>query len=235
MFSIRLYTALDQDSPMHTAATLTPTPSDAPATAPLRVGLPAPVFRARSTQGELSLADYRGRWLLLFFHPADFTPVCTSEFVALAARHTEFEALGCALLGVSADSVYAHLAWLEDLRRHFGAEVRFPLVEDSGLRIAAAYGLLDPAAGDTGSIRACYVLDPQGIVRALLWYPPQVGRHADELLRLVSALVHSAQQGLSTPAGWAPGKPMLESAPDHAEQIPAEAADRPWYYRERQP
>lgn len=213
-----------------------PTNQQTTAAAPLRIGQAAPTFAARSTQGEVRLSDYRGNWLLLFFHPADFTPVCTSEFVQLAGRAPEFAALGCALVGVSADSVYAHLAWLADLRQHLATEVRFPLVEDSGLRIAAAYGLLDPDAGDTAAIRACFVLDPAGIVRAVLWYPPQVGRSVDELLRLVSALVQSERNGLSVPAGWQPGQALLESAPVSTDaQNQSGVPTGLWYYRERQP
>lgn len=221
---------------MHTIATISATDAQSAAGAPLRIGQHAPTFAARSTHGEVRLSDYRGGWLLLFFHPADFTPVCTSEFVQLAARAPDFAALGCALLGVSADSVYAHLAWLADLKQHFGTAVPFPLVEDSGLRIASAYGLLDPTAGDTAAIRSCLVIDPAGVVRAVLWYPPQIGRNVDELLRLVGALVHSERHGLSTPAGWQPGQALLETAPASTGQLDAEGRqDRLWYYRERHP
>jgi peroxiredoxin (alkyl hydroperoxide reductase subunit C) len=201
--------------------------------APLRIGVQAPTFVARSTDGECSLAAFRGRWLLLFFHPADFTPVCTSEFVRLAQLNCAFEAVGCDLLGVSADSVYAHLAWMRDIEESFGLRLQFPLVEDSALLIARAYGLLDADSADTATVRASFVIDPVGVVRAINWYPLNVGRNVDELLRLVQALVTAHEQTASTPAGWLPGQPVLDSAPACLADLGSSSLPAGWYYRER--
>ncbi|WP_221410276.1 peroxiredoxin, partial [Paraburkholderia dinghuensis] len=178
----------------------------------LRIGDPAPEFRARTTCGECALADYRGNWLLLFAHPADFTPVCTSEFIGFAKAQDKFDAIGCKLLGLSIDSLYSHLAWLRDIHERFGVRVTFPIVEDSSMAIATAYGMLDPLAPDAGAIRASYVIDPQGVIRAMSWYPLNVGRSVDEQLRLVRALQVADENGVSTPEGWHEGMPMLELA-----------------------
>ncbi|WP_025813177.1 peroxiredoxin, partial [Komagataeibacter kakiaceti] len=158
---------------------------------PLRIGDVAPDFQARTTKGEVRLSDFRGRWLVLFSHPADFTPVCTSEFIALARAADRFAALDCALLGLSVDSLYAHLAWLDAIQDRFGVEIPFPLVEDPSMAVARAYGMLDPTAQNSATVRATYVIDPAGTIRALLWYPMTVGRSVDELLRLVAALRRS--------------------------------------------
>jgi peroxiredoxin 2/4 len=199
----------------------------------LRIGDPAPEFRARTTCGERSLADYRGRWLLLFAHPADFTPVCTSEFISFAKAQDKFDAIGCELLGLSVDSLYSHLAWLRDIHERFGVTVRFPIVEDPSMVIAAAYGMLDPLAPDAAAIRASYLIDPHGVIRAMSWYPLNVGRSVDEQWRLVRALQVADENGASTPEGWQEGMPMLELAPtslDTAlENVPDGAT---WYFRE---
>lgn len=199
----------------------------------LRIGDPAPEFRARTTCGERSLADYRGRWLLLFAHPADFTPVCTSEFISFAKAQDKFDAIGCELLGLSVDSLYSHLAWLRDIHERFGVTVRFPIVEDPSMVIATAYGMLDPLAPDAAAIRASYLIDPQGVIRAMSWYPLNVGRSVEEQWRLVRALQVADENGASTPEGWQEGMPMLELAPtslDTAlENVPDGAT---WYFRE---
>jgi peroxiredoxin (alkyl hydroperoxide reductase subunit C) len=199
-----------------------------------RIGEPAPEFTARSTHGPCSLSDYRGRWLLFLSHPADFTPVCTSEFVALARAADAFAGRGCDLLALSADSVFAHLAWLRSIREAFGVDVGFPIVEDPSMAIARAYGMIHPQAGDTATIRASFAIDPEGIVQALVYYPMQVGRSVPELLRLLDALQAARRGGLSTPADWQPGQPALAS-PARTVQDADRAAAQPdapaWYYR----
>jgi peroxiredoxin (alkyl hydroperoxide reductase subunit C) len=201
---------------------------------PLRIGDAAPGFTARTTCGERSLSDYLGSWLLLFAHPADFTPVCTSEFVSLAKAEPAFEAIGCELLGISVDSLYSHVAWLRDIHERFGVKVTFPIVEDPSMAIATAYGMLDPQSPDAGTVRASYVIDPQGIVRAMTWYPMNVGRSVSEQLRLVKALQAAELTGASTPEGWLEDMPLLESAPTTLEEaLQAGRDDAPWYFRER--
>lgn len=202
---------------------------------PIRVGEPAPEFHARTTRGDCSLSDFRGSWLLLFAHPADFTPVCTSEFVSLARASAQFDAIGCKMLGISVDSLYAHLAWLRDIHERFGVKVTFPVAEDPSMVIATAYGMLDPQSPDAASVRASYVIDPQGIIQAIIWYPINVGRSVDEQLRLVKALQAADRSGASTPEGWDGAAPLLRPAPTTLDEILHEsgADDPPWYFRQQ--
>ncbi|MDK1491199.1 peroxiredoxin [Sinorhizobium sp. 7-81] len=200
----------------------------------LRINDIAPGFSARSTAGDVSLASYRGRWVLFFSHPADFTPVCTSEFMALARAKERFAALECELLGLSVDSLYAHVAWLRDIERSFGVKVDFPLIEDPSMAIAQAYGMLDSASPSSATVRATYVIDPEGVIRAIVWYPMNVGRSVDELLRLVEALQASLREGASTPEGWRSGDPLVEQpAVTMEEAETANGSKGAWYYRER--
>ena len=182
---------------------------DADAPRSLRIGDVAPNFTARTTQGEMTLDQYRGRWVVFFSHPADFTPVCTSEFVALAKAAPQFEELDCVLLGLSIDSLYSHVAWLRAIKDVFGVEVPFPVVEDPSMAVGYAYGMLDEQAGDASAVRATYFIDPEGIIRALNWYPMNVGRSVDEMLRTVRALQRSADGQAYMPADWQPGDDVL--------------------------
>lgn len=197
---------------------------------PLRIGDLAPDFEARTTLGPKRLSDYRGRWLVLFSHPADFTPVCTSEFIGLARRHAEFTAMDCDLLALSVDSLYAHLAWLKDIHDRFGVKVGFPVIEDPSIAIGRAYGMVDADTPDSTAVRASYVIDPQGRVRALSWYPMNVGRSVEELLRLVKALQAADRDGGSAPEGWTEGAPLLAPAPL---DLDAALKDADWYFREQ--
>lgn len=178
-------------------------------TPPLRIGDPAPVFAARSTQGQLSLSSYLGRWVILFAHPADFTPVCTSEFVALAKAAEQFAALDCALIGVSIDSLYSHLAWIRMIHDMTGVAIEFPLVEDPTMEIARAYGMIGADAHDAGPVRWTYFIDPHGILRASLCYPPSVGRSIPEMLRVLAALQRTDRGDVLAPADWHPGDDLL--------------------------
>ncbi|MEZ6035873.1 MAG: peroxiredoxin [Planctomycetota bacterium] len=202
-----------------------------------RLNDPAPDFEARTTHGPRRLEDYAGRWLVLFSHPADFTPVCTSEFVAFARRYDEFQAEECDLLGLSIDSTYAHIAWLRSIRDKFGVEVPFPVIEDISMAIANAYGMVHPGASDTSTVRATFVIDPDGMLRATIYYPLSVGRSVDEILRLVRALRTAARLRMATPEAWQPGQPVVEPPPET--MLAAEAAPPTdglcvdWYYRTR--
>ncbi|MFD1744984.1 peroxiredoxin [Rhizobium helianthi] len=195
---------------------------------------PAPAFTARSTQGPISLSSYRGKWVLLFSHPADFTSVCTSEFLAFARAEQEFARLDCALLGLSVDSLYAHLAWLKDIEEKFGIKIGFPLIEDSSMVIARAYGMLDANAGGSGTVRGSFVIDPVGVIRAIVWYPMNVGRSVAELLRLVEALQTAEREQALTPEGWKPGEALMEPAATRFDQAGPLKTGETWYYRERQ-
>jgi peroxiredoxin 2/4 len=200
----------------------------------LLIGSPAPSFTTRTTMGDRSLQFYRGRWLVFFSHPADFTPVCTSEFVAFAKAHPKFQRIGCDLLALSVDSLFAHIAWVRSIQEKFDVSVQFPIAEDPSLVIAMAYGMIHPDASNAATVRATFVIDPLGIVRALVWYPMSTGRSVTEVLRLVQALQVSDKEGASTPEGWQVGERLVEPTPltvDAAAEPGGEAFD--WYYRIR--
>lgn len=185
--------------------------TDTPATPsqPIRIGKNAPGFRARTTLGERSLSEYRGQWLILFSHPADFTPVCTTEFISLAKSADQFEAAGCALLGLSVDSIYSHIAWVTAIKHKFGVIVPFPIIEDPSMAISCAYGMIDDAAIDSATVRSTYFIDPEGVVRAITTYPHNVGRSVSEMLRLLRALQATEGSEALAPEGWQPGDSLL--------------------------
>jgi peroxiredoxin (alkyl hydroperoxide reductase subunit C) len=197
---------------------------------PLRIGDEAPSFSARATTGNITLSDFRGRWLVFFSHPADFTPVCTSEFVALAKAADRFAACDCALVGLSVDSLYAHLAWVKAIDELFGIRVPFPIVEDPSMAVGRAYGMIDDQATDSAAVRATYFIDPAGIIRAMTWYPMNVGRSVEEMLRLLSALQRTAAQDVLAPEGWQPGQELL-LPPLQTQSEQLETPD--WFYRTR--
>jgi len=199
---------------------------------PMLIGCAAPQFSVRTTMGQRSLAQYRGRWLVLFSHPADFTPVCTSEFIAFSKAHEQFRALACDLLAVSVDSLFSHIAWVRSIEERFGVRVPFPIAEDPSMAIARAYHMLHPLAADSSTVRAAFVIDPDGLIRALTWYPMSTGRSVAELLRLVVALQTSDAEGVSTPEGWRPGDDVIASPPLTVDEAAAEAGQNlDWYYR----
>ncbi len=198
-----------------------------------RLGEKAIPFRVRTTQGERSLADYRGRWLLLFSHPADFTPVCTSEFIAFARAHDRFQALGCELLGLSVDSLFAHLAWVRSIEAEFGVRIPFPIAEDISMAMARAYGMIHPGDTSTATVRGTFLIDPAGVIRMLAYYPMTTGRSIEELLRTLAALQESDASGVSTPADWRPGEEGVLPPPLTVQDAEArKAGGAPtWYYQ----
>lgn len=178
-----------------------------------RLNEPAPDFEARTTHGMISLADYRGRWLVLFSHPADFTPVCTTEFLAFSRAHEAFQKRNAALLGLSIDSVFAHLAWTQTIKEKFGETVPFPIIEDIDMHVSARYGMVHAAASTTQAVRALFVIDDKGIMRAMIYYPLSNGRSIPEVLRLLDALQTSDAHGVATPEGWQPGDDVIVPPP----------------------
>lgn len=192
-----------------------------------RIGEPAPEFTAKTTHGPRSLEDYRGKWLVLFSHPADFTPVCTTEFIAFARSHERFRALNCELLGLSVDSNYSHIAWVRNIKERFGVEVPFPIIEDLSMQIAHDYGMIQPGASDTSTVRATFFIDPDARIRALVYYPMTNGRSVEEFLRLLEALQTSDAHTVATPEGWRPGDKVIVPAPATAAE--AETRDRAGY------
>lgn len=182
---------------------------DTSGTRALKIGDIAPDFSARTTRGDLRLSDHRGHWVVLFSHPADFTPVCTSEFVALALAAPRFDALDCALIGLSVDSLYSHHAWLRAIRENFDVAVPFPVIEDPSMAIGRAYCMIDDAATDAATVRATYFIDPEGVIRAITWYPMTIGRSVEEMVRMVTALKRTYAGDVLTPVGWLPGDAVL--------------------------
>jgi peroxiredoxin (alkyl hydroperoxide reductase subunit C) len=178
-----------------------------------RLNEPAPAFEARTTHGVRKLADYQGKWLVLFSHPADFTPVCTTEFMAFARAYPEFQKLDCELLGLSIDSNYAHIAWVRNIKEKFGVDIPFPIIEDLSMRVANAYGMIQPGASDTSAVRATFIIDPNGILRAMVYYPMTNGRSIPEFLRLVAALRTCDANKVATPEGWQPGDKVIVPPP----------------------
>ncbi len=194
----------------------------------IRLGDQAPDFQARSTIGDIRLSQYRGRWLILFSHPADFTPVCSTEFVALARRAAEFEALDCALPGLSVDGLYAHLGWVRALREAFDVTVPFPLLEDPGMAIGRAYGMIDDSSTDSVAMRMTCFIDPDGIVRATTCYPHNVGRTVEEMLRLLKGLQMASRHNVLIPEGWREREKVLAPI---AETSSAAPDGKDWFCR----
>lgn len=198
----------------------------------LRIGDRAPDFSARSTTGHVRLAEFRGRWLILFSHPADFTPVCTSEFVALAGCTDEFERRDCALMALSVDSLFSHFAWLRLIRDRFDIEVRFPIVEDPTLVIGRAYGMVAPQDNDSATVRTTFFIDPTGVIRAMTCYPANVGRSMPEMLRILDALQAVDERQVLAPANWVPGDPMLAQPDATLDTVFSAKGQTDWFMAE---
>ena len=202
-----------------------------------RINEPAPAFKARTTHGERSLDDYRGKWLVLFSHPADFTPVCTTEFMGFAKAADRFQALNCELLGLSIDSVHSHIAWMRSIEEKFGVEIPFPIIDDLSMNVAKAFGMIHPGASDTSAVRATFLIDPDGIVRAMVYYPMSNGRSVEEFIRLLTALQTSDANKVATPENWRPGEPVIVPPPATAEAAKARANEgydsTDWYFSKK--
>jgi len=192
---------------------------------------PAPSFSARTTLGARSLDDYKGKWLILFSHPGDFTPVCTSEFIALEKKNSEFKAQNCELLGLSVDSVFSHRAWVQSIIDNFGIHVSFPIIEDVSMAVAHAYGMIHNGSVSTATVRSVFFINPQGILKAMIHYPLTVGRSVDEIFRVLTALQESeADQNIVLPEGWTLGRKGLINP--EAGDAANDGNDPLWYYKE---
>ncbi|MEM5815910.1 MAG: peroxiredoxin [Candidatus Aenigmatarchaeota archaeon] len=168
----------------------------------LKIGDPAPQFKAVTTKGEMEFPnDYKGKWVVLFSHPADFTPVCTTEFVAFQKRYEEFKKLNTELIGLSIDQVFSHIKWVEWIKEKLGIEIEFPIIADDLGKISSMFGMIHEAKG-TNTVRAVFVIDPKGTIRAILYYPQEIGRNIDEILRMVKALQISDKNQVALPANW---------------------------------
>jgi peroxiredoxin (alkyl hydroperoxide reductase subunit C) len=199
-----------------------------------RLNEPAPQFEANSTHGPVKLSDYKGSWLVLFSHPADFTPVCTTEFIAFAKNAPAFEQMGVKLLGLSIDSIYSHIAWVKNIEQNFDVQIPFPVIADLDMKVAQKYGMIHPGAATTATVRCVFVIDPNQIVRAMIYYPLSNGRSIDEVKRLVTALQTTDKHGRATPENWQPGEKVIVPPPttikDTNERYKAGFEMKDWYF-----
>jgi len=182
-----------------------------------RLGMPAPPFQAETTHGTIRLEDFKGSWLILFSHPADFTPVCTTEFIEFAKLHPEFTRRNVELLGLSIDSTYSHIAWVRSIEALFKVTIPFPVIADLNKDVATLYGMIMPGESKTETSRCVFVIDPNQIIRAMIYYPLTTGRNMDEILRVIDALQTTDKHGVATPANWRPGDDVIVPPPKTVE------------------
>jgi peroxiredoxin 2/4 len=192
-----------------------------------RLNEPAPAFEANSTHGPIKLEQFRGKWVVLFSHPADFTPVCSTEFAAFADKQSEFRRLNAQLLGLSIDSVYSHIAWVRTLESKLGIKVEFPVIADLDMKVAIRYGMIHPGASSTATVRCVFLIDPNQVVRAMVYYPLSNGRNIDEILRVLEALQTTDAKKVATPANWRKGDKVI--VPPPVTQADAEARMKAGY------
>jgi peroxiredoxin (alkyl hydroperoxide reductase subunit C) len=178
---------------------------------------PAPEFEALTTHGVLHLSDYRDSWLILFSHPTDFTPVCATEYIAFAKIYPELQKRGAELLGLSIESIYAHIAWVRNIEANTGVKITFPVIADLNKAVATRYGMVKPGENQTETSRCVFIIDPKGILRAMINYPKTIGRNMLEILRLIDALQTSDKYQVATPANWQPGEKVLLPPPTTVE------------------
>jgi len=200
----------------------------------LLIGDPAPEWAAVTTHGPKRLSDYKGKWVVMFSHPADFTPVCTTEFIAFARKNDEFVKRNVQLIGLSIDSVHSHIAWTRNIKEKFGVDIPFPIIADLDMKVASTYGMIHAPSSATATIRSVFLIDDKGILRAMLYYPMTNGRNIDEILRLVDACQTSDKYGIATPEGWKPGDKVIVPPPtttEAAEQRMSEGYECvDWYF-----
>ena len=178
-----------------------------------RLGEKAPGFEAQTTKGVVKLDDYKGKWLVMFSHPADFTPVCTTEFMAFAQIHDELKKRNVELLGLSVDSVSSHIAWVRNIEEKMGVRIPFPIIADLNKEVAMLYGMIHESQSKTAAVRCVFVIDPDQVVRAMIYYPLSTGRNMAEILRLIDALQTTDREGVATPANWQPGDRVVVPPP----------------------
>ncbi|MDG7045120.1 MAG: peroxiredoxin [Nitrososphaerota archaeon] len=199
---------------------------------PVLLGQKAPDFVASTTKGPVTLSSLKGKWVVLFSHPGDFTPVCTTEFMAFTKRYDEFRRLGVELLGLSVDSIYSHIAWVRDIKKNLGVDIPFPIIADVDKAIASEYNLIDVKAGNT--VRGVFLIDPNQMVRWMIYYPAEVGRNIDEILRVIKAFQFNWDRKLATPANWQPGQEGIEPAPltvEDSEKRDGHDGTQTWYLK----
>lgn len=202
-----------------------------------RLGEKAPEFEAPTTHGVLKLSDFRGSWVVMFSHPADFTPVCTTEFMAFAQIQPELKKRGVELLGLSVDSVTSHIAWVRNIEEKTGIKITFPVIADLNKEVSAKFGMVHPGQSKTETVRCVFIIDPNQVIRLILYYPLTTGRNMDEILRVIDALQTSDANKVATPANWRPGDKVIVPPPQTQEMAEErlkqgfECVD--WYFCER--
>lgn len=205
----------------------------------LRLGDPAPDFEANTTHGPIKFSEWQGdSWAILFSHPADFTPVCTTEMVGFAQRADAFAERNVKLIGNSIDSVYSHIAWVRDMESKHGTKIPFPIIADLDQKVAKAYGMVHEAMAVTATVRCVFFIDPKRTLRSMIYYPLTTGRDLDEVLRVIDALQTSDEQGVATPAGWKPGDDVIIPPPATQQDAEARVADgslkvTDWYFSKK--
>ncbi|MDA3129288.1 peroxiredoxin [Aliibacillus thermotolerans] len=204
-----------------------------------RIGSKAPNFEATTTHGTLQLSDYEGSWVILFSHPADFTPVCTSEFISFQNIYPKLREMNTELLGLSVDSVSSHIAWVRNVKEKFGVEIEFPIIADLNKEVAEKYGMIMPEESSTETSRAVFIIDGQRTVRAIIYYPLSTGRNMDEILRVITALQATDEHNIATPADWKKGDKVIvppantaEMAEERVNDDSVECID--WYYCQKE-
>jgi len=185
-----------------------------------KIGDQAPDFTAQTTQGEVTLSTWQeGKWVVLFSHPADFTPVCSTELTEFGRRYKEFEQRGVKLIGISVDSIHSHLAWHQNLGKILGVTLPYPLIADSTRAVSELYGMIHPGASATVTVRALFVIDPKRIVRALIYYPLNIGRNVEEVVRIIDALQTADKNGVACPVNWKPGDKVIVPPPKTEKEV----------------
>ena len=205
----------------------------------LELNGPAPDFEANTTHGPVKLSDWaKGKWVILFSHPADFTPVCTTEFIEFARRSDEFESKNVALLGNSIDSLFSHIAWVRNIEQNWGVKIPFPIIADLDQKVARLYGMIHTPSSATAAVRCVFFIDPKRVIRAMIYYPLNVGRNFNEIMRVVDALQTVDKHGVACPADWTVGKEVIVPPPNTTkgaeERVLSKEFDvKDWYFSKR--
>lgn len=197
----------------------------------LELGNKVPDFKAVTTHGEIQFSEYiKGSWAIIFSHPADFTPVCTTEFTAFSQKFEEFEKRGVKLMGLSIDSVYSHIAWVKEIEKLFEVKVKFPIVADLTMKVAKAFGMVHNSVSEVHAVRKVVIINPEGEVAFMVTYPLGVGRNINEIIRVIDALQMTAKEGVATPENWQKGDSVIIPPPsttDEANQRIQDEKDNP--------
>ena len=197
------------------------------------IGEPAPDFQALTTQGMVKLSDFKGKWVVIFSHPADFTPVCTTEFIAFSQVADDLAKMNVQLMGLSIDSVHSHLAWVRNVKEKMGVEIPFPIIADLDMNVAKKYGMIHQGQSSTATIRTVFFIDDKGIMRAMIYYPLSNGRYIPEIIRLIKALQTTDKHGVATPANWQPGDKVVVPAPKDQKEMATRLSEgyecKDWY------